>query len=372
MKILMAAPFDPKGRYQGGISSVVNELLDHKDCLEQNDLEIIKYETCRTQRDKKSTSKFSIENLKNAASIYFTLSKIAKQNQPDLIYYHSSTRWALFKDLLALRRAKIKTKIKTALHIHFAEYSKIMTGEKWVDAFILRLLRKYIDKIVFLSKETQNEFIAHGIAQSKTALIYNFSALDITESEQKIAAENVNKKCKFLFIGSYDKRKGICDLLECFTKLHQDQFELHICGGYGDLSIKNEVENLIHQLGSSVIEHGYVKGDEKKRIYLDTDVLLLPSYGEGLPLVILEAYQAACAVISTEVGAVPEIVSIDNGFLIQPGDKEALLIYIKLLIEKPYVLAAMKIKNANESKKYTIEQFIANIADVCKGCRQET
>ena len=366
MRVLMAAPYDPRGRYQGGISSVVNELLNHGECLEKHDIEIIKYETCRIQRDKNTASKFSIENLKNAVSIYFTLSKVAKQKRPDLIYYHSSIRWALLKDLLALSRAKVKEKVKTIVHIHFAEYSKIMIGKKWIDDFILHLLRKYVDKIVFLSKETEKEFVAHGIDHNKTAVIYNFSSMDISKDEQITAIKKVNNKCKFLFIGSYDRRKGICDLLECFIKLPRDCFELHLCGGYGDHTILTEIKNLIYQLGSSVIDHGYVKGNEKKHIYLDTDVLLLPSYGEGLPLVILEAYQAACAVISTEVGAIPEILGVNNGFIIQPGDKKKLLACIKSFIVNPQILTSMKEKNVEESKKYTIEHFIADIADVCK------
>ena len=50
----------------------------------------------------------------------------------------------------------------------------------------------------------------------------------------------------------------------------------------------------------------------------------MPSYTEGLPISILEAFSYGLPVISTPVGGIPEIVNSDNGFLFNPGDKDAL------------------------------------------------
>ena len=362
----MAAPFDSKGRYRGGISSIVNFVLDRKDYLKDNDLEIIKYETCRIKRTGQGSSKFSLENLKNAVNVYFSLLTEVKRSNVQVVYYHSSIKYALLKDLLALRRLKRKTGVRIALHIHFAEYDKIMTGHKLIDNIMLSIMQKYIDKFVFLSYATEREFIDHGIDSKKTTVIYNFSTVEATKAEQINALKLDNKKCKFLFVGSYDKRKGICDLLECFSKMPQDTYEFHMCGGYADESVKSEIKGSIEMLNSSVIEHGYVSGEEKKQIYLDCDVLVLPSYGEGLPLVILEAYQTGCAVIASDVGAVPEIVGKENGYVVHPGDREELSNAMRYLIENRNELKAIKECNIIKSQKYTLKQFVTNIANVCE------
>lgn len=70
MKVLMAAPFEVKGRYQGGISSIVNAMIENPAYLKENDLEIIKYETCRVERSEKSDEQLDASNLKNCMAIY--------------------------------------------------------------------------------------------------------------------------------------------------------------------------------------------------------------------------------------------------------------------------------------------------------------
>lgn len=365
MKVLMAAPYEVKGRYQGGISSIVNAVLERIDYLEENNLEIIKYETCRVERSEKSDERFNMSNLKNCVAIYSSLWREVKDHNPQVLYFHSSVRFALLKDLLAICHAKKKTGVKTVIHIHFAEYEKIMTGKKLFDNLILNILKKYIDKVVFLSKKTAEEFIAHGIEKSKTSVIYNFSTVEYTHSEQESAIRSIDKKCRFLFVGSIDKRKGICDFLDCLKQIHEP-YEFHICGRYRDDDVKDEVKEDIQLLGASVIEHGYVSGEEKKNIYLNSDVLVLPSYAEGLPMVIMEAYHAGCAIISTSVGAIPEIVGKSNGFIIEPGNKEQLLNAIKTLIQDHQLLCQMKKINIGVARNFTLEKFTHDIASVCK------
>lgn len=48
--------------------------------------------------------------------------------------------------------------------------------------------------------------------------------------------------------------------------------------------------------------------------------LVLPSYHEGLPMSVLEGMASGKAIISTTVGAIPEVIKEQNGILVQPGD----------------------------------------------------
>ena len=63
---------------------------------------------------------------------------------------------------------------------------------------------------------------------------------------------------------------------------------------------------------------------EKLRRLRDAATVVLPSYHEGLPMAILEGMAAGKAIISTTVGAIPEVVEEENGILVKPGDVPAL------------------------------------------------
>jgi len=131
-----------------------------------------------------------------------------------------------------------------------------------------------------------------------------------------------NKIKKFIFVGRYSKRKGIKCLLRIINELLKTfEFEFHFIG-----SIPRNM-----QIDSnSIFYHGLIKNENRiKSILLDMDILVLPSYSEGMPTVILEAMASGCAIIATDVGAVNEQVDSSNGWLVEAGNisslKEAII-----------------------------------------------
>lgn len=366
MRVLMAAPFEAKGRYKGGISSVVNNMLLHKSALDECNLEIIKFNTCAVERLAGSDASFNKENIKNALYLYNTITDSIKENNPDILYYHSSVRYALLKDLLILRNAKINTKIKTVIHIHFADYEKIMTGNSLIDKFILSILKKYVDVIVFLSKTTMNSFVEHGIDRKKCTVIYNFNTLTLKESDISISNLNEDKTIRLLFVGTIGKRKGFFDLVKALARVDKNKYELHVCGEATDEESKELFEKCKNEMKKNLVFHGFVSGEERDYIYKKADIMILPSYGEGLPMVILEAFSAGCAVISTNVGAIPEILKDENGTIIEPGNIDALSQAISFYIDNPKILFEIQKNNFQYSSKFTCEEFIYRVSEACK------
>lgn len=366
IKITMAAPFDPNGRYKGGIHSIVKAIEREENLLLQFGAQFARFETCRIDRSKNQRSAVNCLNIKNFIKIYTDLPKELKQSDATCLYYHSSIKLALLKDLLAIRKAKRRTGVATVLHIHFADYEKIMTGKVFLDVLTLRLMKQYVDRVVFLSTKTMEEFVAHGISRARCQVVYNFSTMEYREDEIDCHLKNPAVFPQFLFVGSIDERKGIFDALECMVAMKED-FTVHVCGGFGSDADRERFNTYAKQLGDKLIYHGYVNGEEKRRIFLASDVLLLPSYGEGLPVVLLEAFSAGCGIITTNVGAISEIVGEKNGCVLSPGDKEALkkAIYDYICVD-PDTLAIQKQRNYLLSKEYTIEKFIKAIGDACR------
>jgi glycosyltransferase involved in cell wall biosynthesis len=128
----------------------------------------------------------------------------------------------------------------------------------------------------------------------------------------------VSGKLKFLFLGRYERRKGIEEFNQAilaFSRLaDQPQVEFHFIG---------PIPQEKHLQLESVIYHGEIRDKEVLRKLTSTaDVLVCPSWSEGMPNVILEAMANGLAVIATDVGATNVLVSEKNGWLLQSPDPE--------------------------------------------------
>lgn len=98
---------------------------------------------------------------------------------------------------------------------------------------------------------------------------------------------------------------------------------------------------------------GYVRGREKNLILARSHILLLPTFSEGLPIVILEAMGSGLAVVSTMVGAIPEVV-IDgiNGFLHKKVDESCFTSSIRYLMHNIEPLREIRQNNIRKAERY--------------------
>ncbi len=122
-----------------------------------------------------------------------------------------------------------------------------------------------------------------------------------------------------------------------------------------------------------------VDGAEKYRAFQEADIYILPTYGEGFPNALLEAMAAALPVIVTPVGAIPEVVEEDvNGFIIAPGDREALIDRIVRLAEDRSLCRRMGEENRRKVQRcYNRDSVFAQLeglyeALLAEGGRRES
>lgn len=346
--------------YKGGVITIVEQYLNSLDVFGEND-----YSTSLLNPyvGMKISQKIKNSKLKNLLGAFeqkkFVFADIKNKNV-SVLHMHTSIKWTLLKDMFIARSVRKVFKGKMVLSIHFAEMKKILYKNKILAKYQLDTMKKCFDKIIFLSKETQKEFVAAGVEESKTEVLYTFHNFDYDAPIIKDDKEPL----QLLFVGSIDKRKGILDLLNVLKNIDKNAFKLHICGQLTDNTIKEEYETLLKELDDSAIFHGYVSGDKKEEIFKNADVLVLPSYGEGMPIVIMEALAAGCAVISTTVGAIPEIILEKNGRLINPGDRAALETAIIAYVKDRATLNNVKITNYEYGKKFNLENNIVSLCEI--------
>lgn len=151
---------------------------------------------------------------------------------------------------------------------------------------------------------------------------------------------------KFLFVGRAERRKGINELMSSIEVLAETKSEMHWVGPvYQNKATANSLN----------IFHGEISDTEElKAIFDQCQVLITPSHSEGMPNVILEAMARGLAVISTAVGAIPEMISDENGRLIKPGSKKELR---KAIREIATLSPSELMKLRMESLKIVREKF---------------
>jgi glycosyltransferase involved in cell wall biosynthesis len=129
-----------------------------------------------------------------------------------------------------------------------------------------------------------------------------------------------------LFVGGLKDTKGVYEMLDAFcrVRLTIPPSILKICGtGQEYASLKAIITE--RRLETCVTLVGAVEADEVAKWMQASDVLILPSYSEGMPNVVMEAMACGLPVISTRVGGLPEAVgSCKGAILIEPKNVEQL------------------------------------------------
>jgi glycosyltransferase involved in cell wall biosynthesis len=161
-----------------------------------------------------------------------------------------------------------------------------------------------------------------------------------------------------IFVGRLTKQKGFYDLLDaCKELLNKNiKFKLIVIG---ELNEKKKIKKHIERLGliNQITLVGALNHEEICHYMNAADVLVLPSWMEGLPNVIMEACASELPVIAAEVGGIPElIVNNDTGFLIKRKSTSEIGDKILFLCENKKIADNMG-KNA---RKRMIQKFNYN------------
>jgi glycosyltransferase involved in cell wall biosynthesis len=131
---------------------------------------------------------------------------------------------------------------------------------------------------------------------------------------------------RLVCVGRICAQKGQLLLLEAARKLADQgvEFEL-VLAGDGEMRSVAEVFIDRHKLRSNVRITGWISNGQVRQEILAARALVLPSFAEGLPVVLMEAMALNRPVISTFVAGIPELVGRENGWLVASGDVDALV-----------------------------------------------
>lgn len=128
------------------------------------------------------------------------------------------------------------------------------------------------------------------------------------------------------YIGTLSKSKGVLNFLEAIPRVLEEKSEIEfLIGGSGPLQKEIDVYLENRGLKCKVKLLGWIPHDELPNYLNDFKLLVLPSYTEGLPNIILEAMACGTTVLATPVGAIPDLIKDrETGFVMEENSPECI------------------------------------------------
>lgn len=330
-KILIVGPSSTKSK--GGMSTVIGEILEDNEL--KNKYDISAYESYI------DGTKFRVLLYSIWAIFKFIVTGQAKKY--DVYHIHAASYGSTFRKRIYLKIIK-KYKKKVILHIHGAEYmvffDKLSKKKKRQVIDTLQVA----DMVIALSNEWKNKF------DNKFGLT-NCYVLENGINTEKLAPAIVDTKknqTSFVTLGRLGKRKGTYDLVDAIEIARKKVPNIR-CYLVGDGEIDKFCNIIVERgLQNNIEVVGWADFTKKLELLSKVSTVVLPSYNEGLPMSILEGMATGKAIISTTVGAIPEVVKEENGILIQPGDVQALADALVKCSTNLKMLEDMSQKNINK------------------------
>lgn len=348
--------------YVGGIAAILNSYLKNKDQFKKRGYDISLFDYQNNDIGKISFS--PLRNFVYGLGQYVALKKHMTKDGQDIVHIHTSRSFHYLKDVMfgSLIAKKYRSKIVLSIHV-----GEIKTVNRYLAKPIQKLaingINKYFSQVVFLSHKIKNQFILAGLDREKCKVLYNFHDLppldvNVTKLEQNCG------KLRCIFMGMLNRDKGILDLMSALSECLEKDVHLDICGNITDETIREALEERKRKISTCATLWGYVQGSQKRDLLERADVLILPSYHEGLPLVVLEALASGCALIVTPVGALPELLTEKNAIWVQPGDIKGLEKAIKTLQDDEQLLKSMKSANREKGDFFTLYSHINQLCEI--------
>lgn len=221
----------------------------------------------------------------------------------------------------------------------------------------------FADKLLFITQGQKKEYkeitLFEKKFEKKSTIIPNFIERNYIKNNKKIFRKRLPK---VLFIGRLEKLKGFYDLINLKRVISEGNVSFSIVGeGKIPLNKYNDFKN-----------YGKVTPDKMKKIYDKHEILILPSYTEVFPMVILEAMARGLVILVSDLPGMREIVKEGrNGYLFPPGDIEKMKEIILYLKNNPKEIERISKNNLKDIHKFTTEKQIPKYLKVYEDILKE-
>jgi len=315
--------------YIGGIETVIDTLLNS---ILRESYTFFIFDTYRAPDPERRLPAKALY----ALCLPFRCAKYIYKIKPQVTHIHFCARTDFWKHSLCLFASKAMG-VKVIFHLHGGIFDTFYNQSHPLKQAAIRFVLKRADILIALSQYWY-DFLSRLVHKSVNIRILpnpiDCATLCTFSGENSISNHSV------VLLGSLGKRKGHYDVLKAaqLVLARNKDTDFYFAGRDEDYNARKQLEKLVKEknLIDNIHFLGPVSGTEKLKLLGEASIIILPSYGENMPISVLEGMAAGKPVIATRVGAVPEVITDSkNGLLIEPGDWRALGEKINFIFDNP-------------------------------------
>ena len=221
--------------------------------------------------------------------------------------------------------------IKDIIHLHGSEFKQWYDSTNTITQKKIRKLLRECNVMIVLGNEWERRIFE---IEPKTNIAVANNTVTIPSQ-----VTNWNRNTfQILYLGVLIQRKGVHDLLYSVSilkkngKLNNAQF---VIAGTGEEEQKLKKKCSVLDLEDVIRFNGWTHGEQKWQLMLESQLLVLPSYNEGLPMAVLEAMSYGLPIVASDVGDMSAAVQEGvNGYLISPGNPDQISEAINKILSK--------------------------------------
>ncbi|HVF15464.1 MAG TPA: glycosyltransferase family 4 protein, partial [Steroidobacteraceae bacterium] len=254
----------------------------------------------------------------------------------------------------------IRARRPLILHAHGGYFDEFFVRLPHIMKNLLRRTFARADSFLVLSTQWRDFYTRQlGVPAERVQILPNPTALPTT-----IPVREAREHVQFLFLGRIGENKGAFDLLQAFAALSPDLRKRARLVFAGDGEVE-KMRALAAQYGDAIKVYSWVDSEQRDSLLAASDVFVLPSYLEGLPMSLLEAMAAGLPVITTPVGGIPDVVTHGSeGLLVAPRDVNALRNAMASLIDDGSRRLQFGQRARARAEQFDVTHFAARLTDI--------
>jgi glycosyltransferase involved in cell wall biosynthesis len=288
-----------------------------------------------------------------------TLSRTLESIDPAIVHIHFASRGSTLRKFIFANMV-IRARRPLILHAHGAGFDRFYRGLPTPVRGLVSRTMQQASVLIALSSQWRDFYVHEcDVSPSQVVVLPNPVRLPARVPDRAGRAQ-----VQFLHLGRLGQRKGGYDLVNAFAALPaamRARARL-VLAGDGDVE---GMRKRAAPLGDRVRVLSWIDARERDQLLAESDVFVLPSYAEGVPMSLLEAMAAGLPGITTPVGGIPDAFSHGaEGILVAPGDaaqlRAAMASYI---VDEPARLAAGR-RACERARTFDVHAYARRLADI--------
>lgn len=284
----------------------------------------------------------------------------ARRGQVDLIHINLASRGSAYRKMTLAALARWLG-VPYVVHLHSGRFDQFWRAARpRLAAAIDRLFAR--SSAVIVLGEYWAGVVSERVAAARRKTIVLANATLPSPCDCEPASDG---RVRITFLGKIGPNKGTQQLIEALATLaDRSDWIATICGN----GAVDESRNLANRLGIAdrTIFPGWLDADATTAQLRRTDIFVLPSFSEGLPMAILEAFAWGIAVVATPVGSIPEVIKHErNGIIVPVGDVLALALALRRLVQDAGLRQTLgKTARLDHAARFDINVYLPRLAGI--------